>query len=172
MFCRISLVGLALLSGCAGAMPEGRWPSLARRPGEMVQTAAAAAPVEPPAATVAAVSAAAGPQLATIERDLAALDKRWRAQAVTTRGAVAAARGAAAESERWSDAQVELSRLEQIGAQLGDMRSRLDGVAGDLAASDGSAESLRRVGALITRLEGLRAEHRTAFAEGNAGLPR
>jgi hypothetical protein len=178
---------LLLLPACSAA--DGKWPSLARRPGELSTTqtapaASASAPVAGPAseAAVAADAAPAGPavvaaaRLSEIQRDVAEADARWRRQNEATQRAVAAARGTAQSSEAWAGAQLELSRLEKAGAALRELRERLDSVSGELAVASAAganvAEPLGTAGRLIERVESLRAEQGQAFEAAQRQLQR
>lgn len=167
--------GLLLMTGCA--QDKGQWPSLNPRPIE--KQAAAANSVE---TTSAGNSAGLRPSVidalareTVFERDITALDTRWQLQDKALQAAIDRARGAAANSELWSTAQLELTRLDQLGHQIADQRDRLDHVAGDLAlaASDGGdvGPALARAGNLIARVQRLGDTHRATFAAANAALP-
>lgn len=176
-----NILFLALvLSGCATA-PGGDWPSLAQRPGETTagalaaQAPAAGTSTPAPAPSVnSAVVAIANTRLGEVERDLVTVTKRWQQQRGATQAAVSAARGSKPSSEPWSKAQLELSRMEKIGAELSELRERLDAIAGDLAAgaAGGSDVStpLTATGRLIDRVEALRAEHGQAFDAARKSL--
>lgn len=172
---RLILVALMVLPACAQS--KGEWPSLAPRAIETTPTIPAAAS---PAPTVVSAPVAAVLQadvrLAAAGRDLATLDTRWQTQAKATTAAVAAARGTAPSSVPWSTAQLELTRLGQIGSQIADLRVRLDRIAGDLAvASQGGADTravLDATGAMINKVEALATRHAAAFAASDAALPR
>jgi hypothetical protein len=169
------LIFLALIALAACAQSKGNWPSLAPRAIEAtppITLAAASVTAAVPSAPVLDANA----RLATVGRDLDALEKRWQAQAKTTATAVAAAKGTATSSDAWSAAQLELTALDQLGNQIADMRGRLDAIAGSLALSttngaDVSA-ALKATGTLIARVEALRAQHQTAFNAANGALPR
>lgn len=171
---RHALLLFLLLAGCAGA--DSSWPSLARRPGERPVAAAPAPVAAPVPAAPAGPATVAAARIAEAERDLATIEARWREQAAKTRTAVAAARGASASSEGWANGQLELSRLEKVGAQASDLRGTLDAISGDLAtAAAGGSDvggSLAAVGRLIDRVEALRAEHVRAFEDAQRSLQR
>jgi hypothetical protein len=137
-------VVLILLGATACADRGGTWPSLARRPVEGPRTPAATAPIPvstPPAATAALPPPAIGDvpaQLATIDRDAANLGTRIGEQRAAAADAARMAKGTKADGEPWAKAQLELTRLERLGNQLGDLRGRLDGIAGRLAAAAGA----------------------------------
>jgi hypothetical protein len=169
------LIFLALIALAACAQSKGNWPSLEPRAIEST----------PPITLAAATTAAALPpapvldangRLAAIGRDFDTLEKRWAEQATTTASAVTAAKGAATKSAAWSTAQLELTALDQLGNQIGDIRGRLDEVAGSLAVSAVSGAdvtgTLKATGALIARVEALRTRHVQAFAAANTALPR
>jgi hypothetical protein len=169
------LIFLALIALAACAQSKGNWPSLAPRAIESAPPITLAA-----AATTSAVPPApvldAGGRLAVVGRDLDALEKRWQGQAKTTAAAVTAAKGAATSSDVWSTAQLELTALDQLGNQIGDLRVRLDAIAGSLAlsAANGAdvSATLKATGAMIARVDALRIQHSQAFTAANAALPR
>jgi hypothetical protein len=171
---------LLAAAGCA-ATADGQWPSLARRPGE-VESGARAVPPEPaaaetpaPAGDAAPVAVAAG-RTAAAAREFDEVEARWRQQREATDAAVAAAKGAAPNSAAWSKAQLELTRLERIGAEITELRDRLDAIAGDLAQaatqnSDVGA-ALQATGAVIGRVEAARAAHLQLFETAQRALAR
>lgn len=171
---------VAGLAACAGT--PGDWPSLNLRPEERQALAMADAPQDQPDASQPAPSAAqsavldARTRLATVTRDLDTATQRWTEQEAATRAGVAAAKGARPNSDAWSKAQLELSRLEQIGNQLAALRDRINAIAGDLAlaANNGGNvdAALAQTGALLSRLVKLQSQHAQAFAAANAALPR
>lgn len=176
------LLPLLLLAatGCA-ATADGQWPSLARRPGEIESGTRAAEPAQAstsppaPAGDPAPVAVAAG-RTADAAREFGEVDARWQRQRAATEAAVTAARGAAPSSAAWAKAQLELTRLERIGAEIGELRDRTDAIAGDLAqaATQGSdvAAALQATGALILRIENARVAHLQAFEAAQRGLAR
>jgi uncharacterized protein (UPF0335 family) len=101
---------------------------------------------------------------------------RWQKQREATRGAVAAAGNAAASSQPWARAQLELTRLERLGAELSDLRDRLNAVAGELAVASAQGSDVKtvldRAGALISRVDTARTEHQRVFAEAQRGISR
>ncbi len=163
---RIPILALTLLlTACAAG---GDWPSLARRPGEsapLPEAAPATAPAAPADVSSTSAPVVSG-RLAEATRDFAAIEKRWEQQNSATGAAVAAAKGSAEGSVPATKAQLELSRFERVGAQIGDLRVRLDSIGGDLAVSAASgsnaAGELRELGALIGKVEALRAQHKAA----------
>ncbi len=128
-------------------------------------TAAAAKPVEPapPVALGDTVT-----QLDLIERDLSDAATRLAAQRTTASQAAAAARAAGEGSAAWAQAQVETTALERIGNQIGDIRARLDAIAGTLAAAGAggtdTAMPLAATGRLITRATALQRDYDSAAA--------
>jgi hypothetical protein len=166
---RISLVALLLLPACTAGSD---WPSLARRPGESAPLPSADAPDAATAASNTAsggVSSAIAGRMVDASREIAAVAKRWQRQQAATTSAVTAAHGAADSSEVAVKAQLELSRLDRIGAQISDMRTRLDAIAGDLAltAADGqeTGAGFRELGGLIGTVETLRKDHLAAVSQ-------
>ena len=168
---------LLLMPVAACAQSTASWPSLAIRAEELTAASIATTTADPapPAPAAGVFEADIGSRLATIDRDLAALDQRWRSQAATTQTAVAAARGAKADSAPWAAAQLELTRLGQLGNQIDDLRDRLDRAAGDAAlVAHGGADmtaTLARTGDLLGRVATLQTAHRAAFDSANEALP-
>jgi hypothetical protein len=172
-----------ILAGCA-ATADGEWPSLARRPGE-IETGARAEPVAA-APTVAAPAAAPAPpdatvvtaaaRVADIAREFAEVSARWARQRATTDAALAAARSAAADTPAWSTAQLELTRLERLGATMGELGDRTNAVAGDLAQASAAGSDVKvaldSAGVLLGRIETARAEHLTLFETAQRALQR
>lgn len=171
---RSFLILFALVAtGCAGK--DGTWPSLARRPIEgprpsAVTAVPTAAPIATPALP-AALPPAIGDvpaQLATIDRDAGNLGTRMGEQRATVTDAVRAAKGSKADSEQWAKAQLELTRLERLGSQLGDLHEKLDVIAGKLAAAAGSGADvtapLKATGVVIGRVDALQAEFDAGYA--------
>ena len=175
------VAALAVLLSLAACSAGGDWPSLARRPGEsapLPEAAPTTAPVETPVTTAASGPAPAvtSGRLAEATRDFAGIEKRWQTQSAATETAVAAARGTSAGNPAATKAELELSRLDRVGAQIADLRTRLDGIGGDLALSAASgadvASMLRELGALIARVETLRAEQNRVAETARAAIPR
>lgn len=168
---------LLMLSGCA-AGADGQWPSLARRPGEIESGASAVAPVPEPARPVgdAAATAVATGRTADIAREFGDVEARWQRQRGVTDAAVAAARRAAPSDPAWAKGQLELTRLERIGAEITELRDRADAIAGDLAQAAAAGNDVKAAvegtGALITRIETARAAHLHAFEAAQRSLAR
>jgi hypothetical protein len=167
---RIPFVALLMLLPACTAGSD--WPSLARRPGESAPLPSATAPDAAVAASNAAsggVSSVIAGRMVEASREIAAVAKRWQRQQAATASAVAAAQGAADSSEGAVKAQLELSRLDRIGAQISDLRTRLDAIGGDMAltAADGqeTGAALRELGGLIGTVEALRTDHLAAVRQ-------
>lgn len=175
---RLPALILLVLPACA-ATAEGQWPSLARRPGEAESASpAVAAPAEPlPVASGdASAAAVASGRVAEVARELEQLNARWQRQRDDTEAAVTAARGAAASSQPWARAQLELTRFERLGAEMLELRDRLDAIAGDLALASAQGGEVKAVldqaGQLILQLEAGRAEHLRRFQSAQQGLAK
>lgn len=176
---------LLAVTGCA-ATADGEWPSLARRPGEIEAGTRAAAETPPEAATpVTAAPAPAGDnaavvtaaaRIADIAREFTELEGRWARQRTATDTALTAAKSAAPSTPAWSRAQLELTRLERLGATMAELGDRANGIAGDLAqaAAAGSEvkAALDSAGVLIGRIEAARADHLTVFEAAQRTLNR
>lgn len=159
-----SLILLLALGGCASSS-GGNWPSLATRPGEVqplvprpAVTAAAGTATDPAPRSAATNDAAA--RLSSLERDITALAARIATQRTARAAATSAAGGQGAASEAGATAEVETTRSARLASQAGDLRDRLDALAGDLArraaAGEDVAALLVRLGAAIDRVEPLR----------------
>ena len=59
----------------------------------------------------------------------------WPGQQRATARATAAAAGQRPDSDAAGERELQISRLDKLAGQLGEIRARLDGVAGDLAVS-------------------------------------
>ncbi|MBA4048070.1 MAG: hypothetical protein C0476_05955 [Sphingomonas sp.] len=138
-----------LLGGCAQS--GNRFPSLLPRAIEVRDDAepmAAAPVIVPDAALDAGVDAAA--------TDLAIIKSRFEAGAARAENLVAAARGQAAGSTAWLDAQSGLADLDVLRADVSSAMSDLDRLAIDRAAA-GSAP--------YPALEGLRNDARAQYED-------
>ncbi|MDQ2897420.1 MAG: hypothetical protein M3Y09_17555 [Actinomycetota bacterium] len=173
---RAALLPLLCLAACADA-PAGDWPSLALRPGEaqpLVTRPVAAGRGEPAAPVAAAVPVDAvrdaEARAGSLERDVGAYEKRLRAQLADTEAA-----GGKTGADAASSAQLELTRLDRLGSQAGDLRDRYNELAGDLArqaAAGGDVTALlSRIGTGIDKVEGLRAEQAKTYAGIKAAVP-
>lgn len=180
----LPIVVLLVVTACARG---GGWPSLARRPIEGLPVPAApgrscaagptpscgpttpiATPGVPPPPTAPVAIDDVPAKLAVIDRDLTDAATRLAAQRTAAAAAATAARGAATGSAAWTTAQLELTALDRIGNQIGDLRERLDKVAGTLAAASAGggdvAVPLGATGRLIARATALQADYDTAAA--------
>ncbi|MFC3714480.1 hypothetical protein ACFOMD_18075 [Sphingoaurantiacus capsulatus] len=178
------LLSATLLAGCA-ATADGEWPSLARRPGEIEagtrgpapEPAAPAAVVTPPEAPAddSAVNEAAA-RIADISKEFTDVEARWQKQRVETETALTGAERAAPNTPAWSKAQLELTRLERLGATIGELRDRANVVAGDLAQASARGSDVKApldsAGTLIGRIEAARAAHLTLFESTQRALAR
>ena len=106
----LALATLAV-AGCAGSA-AGDYPSLAIRDVERQQ--GQFTPATTPPATVPVLSAGEARSVAEILAAARAAHGRFAAATAPARRAVLAARGAAAGSRAWGDAQVALSNLESL----------------------------------------------------------
>ena len=190
---RQSILALLLVVAACGDR-GGVWPTLARRPiegplpaavalprcaaascGDAYGSAAAAPAVVP--SDVAALGADPSvaveiadipARLTVIDRDLRDASERLTAQNTATAAAVAAARGAKADSSAASQAEIERTALDRIGNQVGEIRARLDAIAGTLAAASVGgtdvAAPLATTGRLIVRAIALQKASDTAAA--------
>lgn len=188
---RLSIFILLAMTACAGC--GGGWPSLARRPiegpapatAEPRKCAVATGPASCLPAIPAAVAAQSTPPppppptspvaiddvpatLAVIDRDLTDAAARLTEQRTKATAAATAARGGATGSPAWTTAQLELTALDRIGNQVGDLRERLDKVAGTLAAASAGGSDvtvpLAATGRLIARVSALQADYDGAAA--------
>ncbi len=177
------LLSATLLAGCA-ATADGEWPSLARRPGEI--EAGTRGPSPEPAAPAAVATPATVPddgavneaaaRIADISKEFTDVEARWQKQRVETETALAGAERAAPNTPAWSKAQLELTRLERLGATIGELRDRANVVAGDLAQASARGSDVKgpldSAGTLIGRIEAARAAHMTLFESTQRALAR
>ena len=152
-------LALLLLTGCASGM-EGKWPTLAPRPGEISAdglapptcpgcgTDMAAKPVTPVAALL-PLPADVDSRLSESTKAIADVEAKAPAQA---RRASAAAATARADPARSGDAEVERSRFEALFLPLAIEDRRLDVLADDVAGRDGADAVMDRIAALRARL--------------------
>ncbi len=111
-------LALGFSVAACGSLPEGDFPSLAKRPYEDSDPMAIEkkAPVPAPSSLPASLAA----KLSALERRARAADAEFRTLLPAARAKASAAKGAAQSSDRWIAAQIALSRLD---------RSRADAVA-------------------------------------------
>jgi len=148
---RFALPFFLLVAGCAAIGPD--WPSLALRPSEQ-GGAASAEPTASAAPEVAPDPAMASTAGQAVAKDLNAAEAMWRAQADALAKALPAGRPPAEGSERWAEAQVELSRLEVIGSELEEIARRAEALPanpGRLAMRANAALDRHRATALAAR---------------------
>ena len=109
----LPIAAMLVLSACARPTGGG-YPSLASRP---IEKTSFAEPTPTPAAP-AAPDPALDAMIATTDGQLAAIAKGFAADAAKAEAAVRAAKGHAAGSDAWLDAQTALGSLDQWHAQI------------------------------------------------------
>lgn len=112
-----------LIAGCA--TDDTAYPSLAQRPAETIGFDEPATP--PPAPIVA--DPALDARIAAAERTRAAAAEAFTAGATRAEALARAARGAAAGSERWLDAQTALAELDSLRSTHADTIGALEDLA-------------------------------------------
>ena len=129
------LIALAFTTACAST-GDGRFPSLATRPGERVSGTLEPAPAPPlPPAT-----AATGSRVAALREQALAAHRTFAERRSSAESLSNAARGAAPGTEAWSVAQVALADLEAARSQAMVALADLDALyvaAQDAAVSSG-----------------------------------
>lgn len=156
---RCLLPALLLLAGCAGDM-QGKWPTLAPRPGEISAdgTALPTCPgcgadmVPKPAPPVVAplpLPADVGERLTATTVVITDIEAKAPPQARRADAAIAAAR---ADPGRSGDAEVERSRFEALFLPLAVEERRLDVLADDVAGREGAEGVMTRIASLRARL--------------------
>ena len=138
-----------LLAGC-GTDPGG-YPSLAPRPVENVSFDEPAPPPDTPVVADPALDA----RIAGVTRERADAARRFDTAAARAERLARAARGAAAGSERWIEAQTALAELDSLRAEHGNAVSALE----DLAA-----ERMQALAPAYPSLDAALAAARTAAA--------
>lgn len=165
---RRTLFILLILSGCARDM-QGKWPSLATRPGEDVPAIPVTGPcaangagcgqdvAAPPVAAPALqpLPADTEARLVSIAAIIAGVEAKAPAQARTAAAAITAARRDPALS---GDAEVERSRFEALFMPLSVEDRRLEILSDDVIGRDGVDPVLARIEALRTRLAALQTQ--------------
>ena len=106
------ILATSLLAGCA--MPDGEFPSLAKRPYESEDPIAE--PVATPDAVASSLPANLAASVAALEARHAKADAAFRNMLPSVQAAASRASGAAVGSEAWADANVRLSRLDYARA--------------------------------------------------------
>ena len=118
---------LLVFAGCARA--GGDWPSLARREAERQPAAEVVDEGSAVAVAPARVSVAQRRLLderwTVAERERLALASRLAVQVRATEAAVARVRGGSPQDDPWAAAQLELTRLERMAADLDDLGRRI-----------------------------------------------
>jgi hypothetical protein len=144
---------------------QGKWPSLAARPGEIAsdvvptgpcagcgQDVTAVAPPSPPEARP--LPADVDARLAGVAKVIADIEAKAPAQARTARAAIVAARSS---PDRSGDAEVERSRFEALFMPLSIEERRLDVLTDDVTGRDGADAVLARIAELRARATTLQA---------------
>ena len=124
------LLATLILTGCAGDVAAGDYPSLARRPAEGMGFGEPALPPAPP--LVADPKLDAG--IATLRDRLGTIAAGFARDAAVAERAGRAARGAAVGSEGWLTAQSALAQLDDWRAQVTALASEADELAAARAA--------------------------------------
>lgn len=152
--------------GSGGAGPTLVGPAGVQSGGSPAAATVGAGGTLPPTAPV-AIDDIAG-KLAVIDRDLTDAAARLAVQRSAAVAAAAAARGAGVATPAWAKAELERTALDRIGNQVGDLRERLDAIAGTLAAASVGgtdvAAPLLTTGRLIARATALTGEYEAAVA--------
>ena len=156
------LVPLALLTACASA-GDGRFPSLATRPGERVSgtIAPASAPLPPPA------TAATGARLTQLVAKAEAAHATFAERRGSADSLSRAAQGAAVASEAWSVAQMALAGLEAARSEAMISLADLDALyvaAHAAAVPTGGSGDLDAVAAARAQVTALIAEEDATLA--------
>ena len=124
---RAGVLAAALLALAAGCAPQGSYPSLAPRPGERLSTDEPVR-VRPEVAADPALAAEVAELLARARRGEAAF------QAALPAARAGVARGGAAGSDSWIEAQQAVSRLEGARAETAAALALLDSLSIERAA--------------------------------------
>ncbi|MGC1468964.1 MAG: hypothetical protein WA793_06235 [Sphingorhabdus sp.] len=106
--CSLPILAAMLVSGCS--LPDGEFPSLAKRPYETTEPVTEPAPVAEQVSSALPAELAAAVDALIVRHQKA--DSAFRNAAGAARASAQAAAGAAAGSESWAAAQVELSCLD------------------------------------------------------------
>ncbi len=145
---------LGLLGGGCTMADMSDYPSVARRPIERQASVVPFTPATPP--VPAPVTATLAEAIRGLARDADAGELAFRAALANGRDAVLGGRGAAVGSEGWSQAQLNLSRIDAARGPTGFALAELDRLAlqaenaGDVATLTALAAEQLRVAALIT----------------------
>ena len=154
---------LLILAGCAGNA-DGKWPSLAARPGELARdpgsgelacagcNAGDVLPVAAVSVPLAPLPADVEARLAETTRTVGEIEAKAPAQGKRAAAAIAAALRSPALS---GDAEVERSRFEALFLPSSIEVRRLEVLADDVAGRNGAGAVLVRIEALQRRIEAL-----------------
>ena len=156
------LLPLTLVAACAGG-GDGRFPSLATRPGERISGTIepAPAPVQPPA------TAATGDRIDRLRAQARAAHGKFEERRGSADTLSRAAQGAAVASETWSVAQVALASLEAARSEAMIALADLDAlyVAAQVAAAPtGGSGDLDAIAAARDEVTALIAEEDAVLA--------
>lgn len=151
---------LPVLGGCA-TTPDSDYPSLARRAIEL-RVPAATVPSSPQPALPEPVTADLATAIAALDRDAMAGASAFAAGLPAAQTAVAAARGAAVESETWVLAQLAISRLDQNRAPTTVALAEADRLVGARGVAGEQAGAVELT-ALQARIATIAAEQRAAL---------
>lgn len=181
---RPALLMLCFTSACAAA--GGDWPSLRTRAEHSVDTPTPVVTVTPNLSTTpqpenttpdANAQSRVQPFLSRIEQERRAFNftsERWRKQQAVLIATLATVRIKGPADIKWSKAQSELTRLNQIAAELDDALTIVNGATGQLAvlSVDGAAvtTALQTAGKLIKSIEIMQKEAATANANARRKL--
>lgn len=159
-----------ILTACASG--DGTWPSLARRPGEAGGDCCGASAATPPTPTVPQTAppppaeavpvpsapAPASVDLDSLEKQLGEARAAWEAQRARAEAAVRAATGKSPGETAWAEAELELSRLEEKGAEFRDISDQIGVVTSPEQAVRLSGEALAAYDAHIAAFGALRQQ--------------
>lgn len=167
-FLALVLVLCGALAGCA-SRGEGKWPTLAPRPGELSPLVPRTplgscvgcgqdvfpVPAPPVAPVILPVSADIGPRIAASDKAIASVEAAYPAQARTTAAAIKAA--GSGNIDAITEAEVQRSRLESILLPLAIESRALDSIEDDLVGKADAAPRVAQVQALRARIAALEA---------------
>lgn len=126
----LAIAGLSPLGGCTA---DGRYASLAPRPAELQGDAFA--PVPAPSPTPVSVDPALAERIAKLAGDVDLARRAFDAAADGARASTARAKGAAAGSRAWLDAQTDLAGLDDRLSATRTAAAALDQLAAERADS-------------------------------------
>lgn len=157
---RVYLTLWLLVGACA--RDDGRWPSLKPRPAEL-RDLRAIQDGAPPDGTVRASSTSTPivkpstiiSRLTDCETNFANVRRGLSVEQAAMRSALAAAQGSPRNRDAWAAAQLQLTRVDVVAAQLDDLQPDVGQLARDAEGAD--AATLARVRALTAGLDSERA---------------